>query len=142
MYKYYIIPDTYIMALLTIFCFNQRCLFILFIYHSIKFQLVQCRTSNGTQAASDVVFDDNGKQHDGIESQSGPLLSGIAYCISSCCMILLNKVVLSSYNFHAGISLMLYQVIMVIAYNMLFRGQFTSSTCVRLTLHLASSYLI
>ncbi|CAN4092504.1 unnamed protein product [Withania somnifera] len=37
------------------------------------------------------------------------LLSGIAYCISSCSMILVNKYVLSSYNFRAGISLMLYQ---------------------------------
>ncbi|PHU29639.1 hypothetical protein BC332_01732, partial [Capsicum chinense] len=37
------------------------------------------------------------------------LLSGIAYCISSCSMILVNKYVLSSYNFKAGISLMLYQ---------------------------------
>ncbi|KAK6924252.1 Sugar phosphate transporter domain [Dillenia turbinata] len=37
------------------------------------------------------------------------LLSGIAYCFSSCSMILVNKFVLSSYNFNAGISLMLYQ---------------------------------
>ncbi|KAJ4715334.1 GDP-mannose transporter GONST1-like [Melia azedarach] len=37
------------------------------------------------------------------------LLSGFAYCISSCSMILVNKFVLSSYNFDAGISLMLYQ---------------------------------
>uniref|UniRef100_M0ZZD6 GDP-mannose transporter n=1 Tax=Solanum tuberosum TaxID=4113 RepID=M0ZZD6_SOLTU len=37
------------------------------------------------------------------------MLSGIAYCISSCSMILVNKYVLSSYNFNAGISLMLYQ---------------------------------
>ncbi|XP_047334590.1 GDP-mannose transporter GONST1-like [Impatiens glandulifera] len=37
------------------------------------------------------------------------LLSGIAYCVSSCSMILVNKYVLSSYNFNAGISLMLYQ---------------------------------
>ncbi|XP_043719795.1 GDP-mannose transporter GONST1-like isoform X1 [Telopea speciosissima] len=37
------------------------------------------------------------------------LLSGLAYCISSCSMILVNKFVLSSYNFRAGISLMLYQ---------------------------------
>jgi hypothetical protein len=39
------------------------------------------------------------------------LLSGLAYCISSCSMILVNKFVLSSYGFNAGISLMLYQVI-------------------------------
>ncbi|XP_042493312.1 GDP-mannose transporter GONST1-like isoform X1 [Macadamia integrifolia] len=37
------------------------------------------------------------------------LLSGLAYCISSCSMILINKFVLSSYDFSAGISLMLYQ---------------------------------
>ncbi|GFP97102.1 gdp-mannose transporter gonst1 [Phtheirospermum japonicum] len=37
------------------------------------------------------------------------LLSGIAYCFSSCSMILVNKYVLSSYDFNAGISLMLYQ---------------------------------
>ncbi|KAG2544800.1 GDP-mannose transporter GONST1-like [Panicum virgatum] len=42
-------------------------------------------------------------------NKTGPLLSGICYCIASCSMILLNKVVLSSYNFDAGISLMLYQ---------------------------------
>uniref|UniRef100_A0A7C8YKS3 Sugar phosphate transporter domain-containing protein n=1 Tax=Opuntia streptacantha TaxID=393608 RepID=A0A7C8YKS3_OPUST len=40
---------------------------------------------------------------------SGPLLSGAAYCLSSCSMILLNKVVLSTYNFKAGVSLMFYQ---------------------------------
>lgn len=39
------------------------------------------------------------------------LLSGLAYCISSCSMILVNKFVLSSYDFNAGIFLMLYQVI-------------------------------
>lgn len=39
------------------------------------------------------------------------LLSGLAYCLSSCGMILVNKFVLSSYGFNAGISLMLYQVI-------------------------------
>ncbi|CAN6458641.1 unnamed protein product [Victoria cruziana] len=37
------------------------------------------------------------------------LLSGIAYCISSCSMILVNKFVLSSYDFNAGIFLMAYQ---------------------------------
>ncbi|CAI0475609.1 unnamed protein product [Linum tenue] len=41
--------------------------------------------------------------------RSGPLVSGAAYCVSSCSMILLNKVVLSTYNFNAGTSLMLYQ---------------------------------
>ncbi|XP_043715317.1 GDP-mannose transporter GONST1-like [Telopea speciosissima] len=37
------------------------------------------------------------------------LLSGLAYCISSCSMILINKFVLYSYDFNAGIFLMLYQ---------------------------------
>ncbi|PNY05705.1 GDP-mannose transporter gonst1-like protein [Trifolium pratense] len=37
------------------------------------------------------------------------LLSGLAYCLSSCGMILVNKFVLSSYDFNAGISLMVYQ---------------------------------
>lgn len=37
------------------------------------------------------------------------LLSGFAYCISSCSMILVNKYVLSGYDFNAGIFLMLYQ---------------------------------
>ncbi|XP_051142990.1 GDP-mannose transporter GONST1-like [Andrographis paniculata] len=36
-------------------------------------------------------------------------LSGAAYCLSSCSMILVNKYVLSSYEFNAGIFLMLYQ---------------------------------
>lgn len=42
--------------------------------------------------------------------QNQALLSGLAYCFSSCSMILVNKYVLSSYDFNAGISLMLYQV--------------------------------
>ncbi|GAB2283153.1 GDP-mannose transporter gonst1 [Dionaea muscipula] len=37
------------------------------------------------------------------------LISGLAYCVASCSMILVNKVVLSTYNFNAGISLMVYQ---------------------------------
>ncbi|KAK6935747.1 Sugar phosphate transporter domain [Dillenia turbinata] len=49
------------------------------------------------------------KEEDRSRRLSGPLLSGAAYCISSCSMMLLNKVVLSSYNFNAGISLMFYQ---------------------------------
>ena len=42
------------------------------------------------------------------------LLAGLAYCVSSCSMILVNKFVLSSYDFNAGISLMLYQVVLII----------------------------
>lgn len=54
------------------------------------------------------------KREHGSGRTSGPLLSGTAYCISSCSMILLNKVVLSSYAFNAGISLMFYQVPLLI----------------------------
>lgn len=43
------------------------------------------------------------------------LLSGLAYCFSSCGMILVNKFVLSSYDFNAGISLMLYQVFVFVS---------------------------
>lgn len=63
-------------------------------------------------------------EHDGVDLEDGKtrdkptlrkipnqaLLSGLAYCVSSCSMILVNKFVLSSYNFNAGIFLMLYQV--------------------------------
>lgn len=49
-----------------------------------------------------------------VKIQNQALLSGLAYCISSCSMILVNKFVLSSYDFNAGISLMLYQVIFII----------------------------
>lgn len=73
--------------------------------------VVYCRFFNGSQSGYRDTFFEKGKGHDGSERISGPLLSGISYCISSCSMILLNKVVLSSYNFDAGISLMLYQVI-------------------------------
>ncbi|XP_058089764.1 GDP-mannose transporter GONST1 [Magnolia sinica] len=44
-----------------------------------------------------------------VKIQNQALLSGLAYCVSSCSMILVNKFVLSSYDFNAGISLMLYQ---------------------------------
>ncbi|KAL4558148.1 hypothetical protein LXL04_036345 [Taraxacum kok-saghyz] len=44
-----------------------------------------------------------------IKVNNQALLSGLAYCLSSCSMILVNKYVLSSYDFNAGISLMLYQ---------------------------------
>ncbi|KAJ4835433.1 GDP-mannose transporter gonst2 [Turnera subulata] len=49
------------------------------------------------------------REHGSGRKLSGPLISGAAYCLSSCSMILLNKVVLSTYNFNAGISLMFYQ---------------------------------
>ncbi|KAL5654747.1 hypothetical protein ACJX0J_034066, partial [Zea mays] len=41
--------------------------------------------------------------------QNQALLSGLAYCISSCNMILVNKFVLSSYGLSAPVFLMLYQ---------------------------------
>ncbi|KAF6167171.1 hypothetical protein GIB67_029809 [Kingdonia uniflora] len=44
-----------------------------------------------------------------VKFQNQAVFSGLAYCISSCSMILVNKFVLSSYDFNAGISLMLYQ---------------------------------
>ncbi|KAJ6798488.1 GDP-mannose transporter GONST1 isoform X1 [Iris pallida] len=44
-----------------------------------------------------------------IKIHNQALLSGLAYCMSSCSMILVNKYVLSGYDFNAGISLMLYQ---------------------------------
>ncbi|KAL9238706.1 hypothetical protein vseg_013093 [Gypsophila vaccaria] len=58
---------------------------------------------------SHVVQTDEKREHGTGRKPAGPLLSGAAYCVSSCSMILLNKVVLSTYNFNAGISLMLYQ---------------------------------
>ena len=59
------------------------------------------------------------KEH-GTGKRTGPLLSGTAYCISSCSMILLNKIVLSGYNFDAGISLMFYQVCYVSSFLSIF----------------------
>lgn len=69
------------------------------------------RENHATHGAKiSALFNGDEKREHGSGRKSGPLLSGTAYCISSCSMILLNKVVLSSYNFDAGISLMLYQV--------------------------------
>ncbi|KAL8129922.1 hypothetical protein V2J09_019077 [Rumex salicifolius] len=66
-------------------------------------------TSNqAAYSSSDLIHGDEKLDHRG-EKKSGPMISGIAYCLSSCSMILLNKVALSTYNFNAGISLMFYQ---------------------------------
>ncbi|KAL5710392.1 GDP-mannose transporter gonst2 [Ranunculus cassubicifolius] len=67
--------------------------------------------SNRARYSSDVSdsIEEDVKREHGLERKSGPLLSGTAYCISSCSMILLNKIVLSGYRFNAGISLMFYQ---------------------------------
>ncbi|MQL83739.1 hypothetical protein Taro_016234 [Colocasia esculenta] len=56
---------------------------------------------------------DRDKSHKAVKAHNQALLSGLAYCLSSCSMILVNKFVLSSYNFNAGISLMVYQYINV-----------------------------
>ncbi|XP_008457382.2 GDP-mannose transporter GONST2 isoform X1 [Cucumis melo] len=63
---------------------------------------------NQTVKNNGLLDGDETREH-GLGRKTGPLLSGTAYCISSCSMIILNKVVLSSYNFNAGISLMFYQ---------------------------------
>ncbi|KVI11899.1 hypothetical protein Ccrd_009675, partial [Cynara cardunculus var. scolymus] len=69
--------------------------------------------SRGNRAMSnendELHVDTSEKRAHELKVRSGPLLSGSAYCLSSCSMILLNKVVLSSYAFDAGISLMFYQ---------------------------------
>jgi GDP-mannose transporter len=43
-------------------------------------------------------------------SRNQSVMSGLAYCISSSSMILLNKLLLSGYGLTGGISLMFYQV--------------------------------
>ncbi|MED6156391.1 GDP-mannose transporter gonst1 [Stylosanthes scabra] len=57
------------------------------------------------------------------EPHNQPFFSGLAYCLSSCTMILINKFVLSTYDFNAGVSLMFYQslvsVIVVSVLNLL-----------------------
>ncbi|KAL2557285.1 GDP-mannose transporter GONST1 [Forsythia ovata] len=60
--------------------------------------------------------------------QHRSLLAGLAYCVSSCSMILVNKYVLSSYHFNAGISLMLYQnfVAVVVVSTLSFLGVITT----------------
>lgn len=69
--------------------------------------------SNGTDLESGMEKDRDKptRSNKGVKLQNQALLSGLAYCISSCSMILVNKFVLSGYDFNAGISLMLYQVI-------------------------------
>ncbi|XP_071700807.1 GDP-mannose transporter GONST2-like [Rutidosis leptorrhynchoides] len=58
---------------------------------------------------NEIIVDPNDKREHELKVVSGPLISGAAYCLSSCSMILLNKIVLSSYAFNAGISLMFFQ---------------------------------
>ncbi|TVU44325.1 hypothetical protein EJB05_03761, partial [Eragrostis curvula] len=73
---------------------------------SNKYSTTDSRLSRKTSDVFDTLLQ---KQQSKWGTKTGPLLSGICYCIASCSMILLNKVVLSSYNFNAGVSLMLYQ---------------------------------
>ncbi|CAM6084709.1 unnamed protein product [Calypogeia fissa] len=49
------------------------------------------------------------RERPSLASRHQSLISGVSYCVASCSMILLNKVVLSGYEFNAGISLMFYQ---------------------------------
>lgn len=64
----------------------------------------------GGNGTVNISIDGDEKREHGSGKKPGLLLSGTAYCISSCSMILLNKVVLSGYDFNAGISLLFYQV--------------------------------
>ncbi|XP_004500240.2 GDP-mannose transporter GONST2 [Cicer arietinum] len=67
------------------------------------------KATNDDNAGIHVDEEERYRLHGSAKKKSGPLISGTAYCISSCSMIMLNKIVLSSYNFNAGISLMFYQ---------------------------------
>ncbi|XP_058782114.1 GDP-mannose transporter GONST2-like [Vicia villosa] len=66
------------------------------------------KATTGDNGSFNVDDEERDRLH-GSAKKSVPLISGTAYCISSCSMIMLNKIVLSSYNFNAGISLMFYQ---------------------------------
>ncbi|RZC66061.1 hypothetical protein C5167_009757 [Papaver somniferum] len=86
--------------------------------NSLQFDMCSARSMkslNGEAVDLEAGTDDKerDKQARSIKLVKDPnqaLLSGLAYCISSCSMILINKYVLSSYDFNAGISLMLYQL--------------------------------
>eukprot|EP00246_Nothoceros_aenigmaticus_P003307 TRINITY_DN14360_c0_g1_i2.p1 TRINITY_DN14360_c0_g1~~TRINITY_DN14360_c0_g1_i2.p1 ORF type:complete len:362 (-),score=44.79 TRINITY_DN14360_c0_g1_i2:320-1405(-) len=62
------------------------------------------------------------------KSRRQALVSGLAYCISSCCMILLNKLVLANYDFEAGISLLIYQNLISVLVVSILRFSGTIST--------------
>ncbi|XP_042017181.1 GDP-mannose transporter GONST1-like [Salvia splendens] len=80
---------------------------------------IASRSTLGMKINNEEIDVENGRfnkdRERGFQSRRRPalhnqaLLSGISYCLSSCGMILVNKYVLSSYDFNAGISLMLYQ---------------------------------
>ncbi|KAG0604497.1 hypothetical protein M758_10G176300 [Ceratodon purpureus] len=74
------------------------------------------RRGHASKSASDVrsPFDDveaaeGEKTVKKARTRNVAFLSGLAYCVSSCGMILLNKTVLSGYGLKGGISLMFYQ---------------------------------
>ncbi|XP_074587331.1 GDP-mannose transporter GONST1-like [Curcuma longa] len=77
------------------------------------------RPLSGVKSFEDDMDLENGKDENGrdkplrynrpLKLNNQAFLSGLAYCLSSCSMILVNKFVLSGYDFSAGISLMLYQ---------------------------------
>lgn len=83
------------------------------------------RSSAGLRSISDGIDLEDGevekdvertvREHGFIKVRNQALISGLAYCLSSCSMILLNKVVLSGYNLDAGISLMFYQSFVCVA---------------------------
>ena len=76
------------------------------VHHTIR------RVLNRFKWKDDVDLDtDGGGKRKGLVVGSQSLASGVAYCISSCSMILLNKLVLSGFRWEAQISLMLYQVL-------------------------------
>jgi hypothetical protein len=68
------------------------------------------KATTGDNDSFHVDEEERHRLHGSTKKKSVPLISGTAYCISSCSMIMLNKIVLSSYDFNAGISLMFYQV--------------------------------
>ncbi|KAK2440767.1 golgi nucleotide sugar transporter [Trifolium repens] len=67
------------------------------------------KATTGDNDSFHVDEEERHRLHGSTKKKSVPLISGTAYCISSCSMIMLNKIVLSSYDFNAGISLMFYQ---------------------------------
>ncbi|XP_057801007.1 GDP-mannose transporter GONST1-like isoform X2 [Salvia miltiorrhiza] len=98
---------------------------------------IASRSTLGVKANEEIDVEDGrfGKDREkGLQSRRRPalhnqaLLSGLAYCLSSCGMILVNKYVLSSYDFNAGISLMLYQnfVAVVVVSGLSFLGVITT----------------
>lgn len=80
-----------------------------------------CRSTFGSRATlDDLEGGDVEKPIKQSRSRNQSLVSGIAYCISSCGMILLNKTVLSGYGLKGGISLMFYQVMVTASCFLLF----------------------